>query len=205
MQSAIDSHQEQGLDAIALSLCETWVWRSGGGRYNVRGAVRVLLAAAYRGLIQLPPQRRSIRVAARDSGTCEALDVSPVEAPLSEVLPLELILVTGGEEASLFHYLLTTYHYLGDRRTIGQHLKYLALSGGRPVAALLWGRAALKIRARDVLIGWSPAERRAGIETCGQQLSLPGSPLGASAQPGLTRTGRKCSHATFRLEARVWR
>jgi SRSO17 transposase len=50
---------------------------------------------------------------------------------------------------------------------IGEHLKYLATLGERPVAALLWGRAALKVKARDQWIGWSAEERRQGLDRVG--------------------------------------
>ncbi len=41
---------------------------------------------------------------------------------------------------------------------LGERLKYLAFSGGQPIAALSF-RSALKIEARDRFIGWSEEQR----------------------------------------------
>jgi len=60
----------------------------------------------------------------------------------------------------LFKYLLSSYHYLGFSRTVGENLKYLVFDRkDNPVACLLFGSATWKIAPRDNFIGWDEARR----------------------------------------------
>ena len=47
-------------------------------------------------------------------------------------------------------------HYLGLWDLVGQTLLYVAVYKGKWLALLGWQGAALKCRARDQRIGWSP-------------------------------------------------
>jgi hypothetical protein len=67
--------------------------------------------------------------------------------------------VRRAEGEALFGQLLAQYHYLGYCRPVGEHLKYLALAQGRPVACLAWSSAPRHLAPRDQFIGWSKAER----------------------------------------------
>jgi SRSO17 transposase len=87
-------------------------------------------------------------------------DTEPMVGPLAEFSPVSLHLVSHTPQEPLWDQLVRQYHYLGCRKLLGHRLKYLAFSGGRPVAALSWSAAALKTRARDEYIGWSPIQRK---------------------------------------------
>jgi SRSO17 transposase len=80
--------------------------------------------------------------------------------PLAEFSPVSLQLVSHTPQEPLWDQLVRQYHYLGCRKLLGRRLKYLAFSGGRPVAALSWSAAALKTGARDEYIGWSDLQRK---------------------------------------------
>lgn len=65
----------------------------------------------------------------------------------------------------LFNTLLSRYHYLGHRNTVGENLRYLARDHlGRPVACALFGSAAWKCAARDAWIGWERAARERNLQ-----------------------------------------
>jgi len=91
-----------------------------------------------------------------------AIDTSPIEGEFGSQPRPVLSLVAKAEE-NLWSTLLENYHPLGDRVVIGEHLRYFAWIEGRPVALLLWGRASLKLAARDRLIGWSIEERKQNL------------------------------------------
>jgi SRSO17 transposase len=74
-----------------------------------------------------------------------------------------LQLVSQTPQEPLWDRLVRQHHYLGCRKLLGRRLKYLAFSGGRPVAALSWSAAALKTGARDEYIGWSAPQRKAQL------------------------------------------
>ena len=69
---------------------------------------------------------------------------------------VEVRLVTASER-SQWNDLMKRHHYLGFHSLIGQSLAYVAVHEGRWLALLGWGAAALKCRARDQWIGWTPA------------------------------------------------
>ena len=61
---------------------------------------------------------------------------------------------------SLVHY----HHYLGYRQIVGNHLKYIAYIGDRPVACLGWGSAAWSVLSRDSFICWKPLSNKADLK-----------------------------------------
>jgi len=91
-----------------------------------------------------------------------AVDKTPLCCELRKLQPIGIRRVSGDEER-LWDLLVRRYHYLGHRRMVGCRLKYLAFRGPRPIAALGWRAAALKLEARDCYIGWSPEQRKRHI------------------------------------------
>lgn len=55
------------------------------------------------------------------------------------------------------------YHYLGDRRVVGEQLLYAAFIGSELVALLGWASAALRAPLRDAYVGWDEATKRARL------------------------------------------
>ena len=159
--SIVARYSCDGLRRMAEVLCEQWSWERRGSP-NVLGAQRILSSLAYRGLVEVP----GIEAARRPSTQqLEAIttEIVPLSGKLSDFARVCLRLVEAEETEHLFDSLIAQHHYLGGRRVIGAHLKYLAFIDKQPVAALLWGRAALKIGCRDRFVGWSVDERRQGI------------------------------------------
>jgi hypothetical protein len=66
-------------------------------------------------------------------------------------------------DEGVFNSLLAQYHYLGYQQPVGEHLKYLVVAGGRPVAGFAWGPPARSGSA----IGSSAGASRPGAGTCG--------------------------------------
>jgi len=60
-------------------------------------------------------------------------------------------------ERSRWDSLMERHHYLGFNCLIGESLRYVAVHRARWLALLGWGAAALKCKARDQWIGWTPA------------------------------------------------
>ncbi|MEW6375028.1 MAG: Druantia anti-phage system protein DruA [Thermodesulfobacteriota bacterium] len=91
----------------------------------------------------------------------------PVETlfgTLKSLRPITLELVSGSDLEPVWDYLVKQYHYLGYQKLLGHRLKYLALVGEHPVAALSWSAAALKIGVRDRFIGWSEEQRKSFLD-----------------------------------------
>jgi SRSO17 transposase len=88
------------------------------------------------------------------------IDTRRIEGNLQSLLPLIIRIVSETGWEPYWNELVARYHYLGYRNLLGRRLKYLVWSEERPVAALSWSAAAVKLRARDCFIGWSPEQRK---------------------------------------------
>ncbi len=60
-------------------------------------------------------------------------------------------------ERTRWDALMAEYHYLGFQGMIGESVRYVAVYRDRWLALLGWSSAALKCKARDQWIGWTPA------------------------------------------------
>jgi hypothetical protein len=65
--------------------------------------------------------------------------------------------------------LVKQHHYLGYVRPVGEALKYLVTTGGRPIACFIWSSAPRHLGPRDRHIGWSQAARKANIRLVAYQ------------------------------------
>ena len=100
---------------------------------------RSLLLALHRaGHITLPPVRHQPpnNAIARCRPAPVAVDTDPLERGLGEVQPLELLAVRRTPQEGLYDGLIAQYHYLGPAHGVGEQVKYLAFSQGRPLACL---------------------------------------------------------------------
>jgi hypothetical protein len=80
-------------------------------------------------------------------------------------MPLQISsVVPGSHDVRLFSCLLSRYHYLGLKNTVGENMKYLVRDrADRPLACLLYGSAAWKTASRDAFIGWAPPIREKNL------------------------------------------
>ena len=101
-------------------------------------------------------KKEAVRLLAR-------VDRSPLCCDLQELMPVHIERVCGYEQNVLWNILVSEYHYLGHRKMVGCHLKYLAFSDKRVIAAIGWRAAALWLEARDCFIGWTNEQRKAQI------------------------------------------
>ncbi len=91
------------------------------------------------------------------------VDTSYMNGSLNSHGPVTIEIVSSSSFESLWDELVNTYHYLGYRRLLGHRIKYMAFIRQRPVAALSWSAAALKLLVRDRFIGWNDTQRRRHI------------------------------------------
>ena len=115
------------------------------------------------GHITLPPPRLEAvnnAITHRRVRKVIEIDTTPIEGSLASMGPLEIRLVRRKDGEMLFAQLLQQHHYLGYSRPVGEHLKYLVCSAGRPVACLAWSSAPLQLNLRDQFVGAPKAHYR---------------------------------------------
>jgi hypothetical protein len=156
IQKISDTFWDRGRTAISQELCRLWDWRQPNGQLKDIVCRGLLLKLERAGHIDLPRRKRAQSYRGRRPRVATlSIDTRPLEGSLEEVLPIEWRQVRrSGAPEALFNHLIATYHYLGYCQTVGEHLKYLAFSHGRPIACLSWGSAAWKVDCRDRHIGW---------------------------------------------------
>lgn len=174
LQVLIDEHPDWSRHGVAKELCVRWDWRTPMGRLKTFAARSLLLKLAQRYELRLPPVREAYRRSPWGLGLPERRREAPplpplVEGNLSGLEPLQWQMGRHGSsqrERALAY--LRHYHYLGCNRPVGTHLLYLVRDAQeRDLAVHLVGAAAWQCAPRDRYIGWSAAERAAGLARIG--------------------------------------
>jgi hypothetical protein len=150
---------------LSKLLCEAWDWRQANGELRDMVCRGLMLQLHRAGHIQLPPVRFVPRnnVISRRKPERVLIDRTPLRTHLQRIRPLEILQVRRTGEEAFYDSLIEQYHYLGYTRPVGEHLKYLILASGRPVACLAWSSAPRHLGPRDRFIGWSAAARRRNL------------------------------------------
>jgi hypothetical protein len=125
----------------------------------------LLLMLDRAGQITLPPVAyvRHNPLAARARPAPVLIDTTPIAGQLADIQPLEIEQVRRTGDEPLFNSLMEEHHYLGYEQPVGEHLKYLVWTQGRPLACLAWSSAPRHLGSRDRYIGWSGEARRRNI------------------------------------------
>ena len=163
LRDLIQAHPRASRRKLSELVCEAWGWRQANGALRSMVCRGLMLALFRAGHIELPaPKQTPANPLARRARprTDLLLDTSPMSGRLRGLPPLAIRQVRRTAEEKLFNGLIERFHYLGYTRAVGEHLKYLLFSGGRPVACMAWSSAPWHMGPRDRFIGWSPAVRR---------------------------------------------
>jgi hypothetical protein len=166
IRSLLAEHEDWCRTRISEELCRRWDWRNGQGRFKDMAARTLLLKLERAGLIQLPRRRCASSNELRNRNPpLVAHATESIRCALRDLRPLAVSIVApGSEDLRLFNCLLSRYHYLGHRNTVGENIRYLVRNRtGRPVGCALFGSAAWKCAARDAWIGWDRGKREANL------------------------------------------
>ena len=161
IQATVNKHWSRGRKHISRILCRQWKWFQPNGHLKDMACRELLLTLSRKGLITLPPRLRSANNEKRNRTIPVVnIDQYPLQETLANIGLIELKPVRNTKLEPLYNSLIHQHHYLGYRQIVGNHLKYIAFVGDRPVACLGWGSAAWKIKSRDDFIGWNPKTRK---------------------------------------------
>src|SRR5579862_197150 len=150
---------------LSARLCEAWQWKQANGAPRDMVCRGLLLMLHRAGEIELPairfrPPNPLVR---RDRPQPMLIDMTPLSGALAEIRPVALQQVRKTADEPLFNSLMEQHHYLGYEQPVGEHLKYLVWTQGRPVACMAWSSAPRHLGSRDCYIGWIGEARRRNI------------------------------------------
>lgn len=165
-------HPQWSRRQLADQLVQLWQWRNAAGRLKDMAGRSLLLKLQARGLLELPAPRnrngnRQRRAQPPSLLQSELLSAQPesIAGPLAALQPLVLERVATTPQRRRVAHLLRQHHYQGFSGAVGENVQYLARDAhGRELAVLVFGAAAWQVAARDQFIGWSAAQRRAGLQ-----------------------------------------
>jgi Domain of unknown function (DUF4338) len=165
LRQFIADHSHLSRRRLSAKVCEAWDWRQANGALRDMVCRGLLLMLHRAGEIELPQVRFVARnpLVERERPAPVLLDTTPVIARLNELRPLEVQQVRRTGDEPLFNSLIEHHHYLGYEQPVGEHLKYLVWSQGRPIACMAWSSAPRHLGSRDRFIGWSQQARKRNI------------------------------------------
>ncbi len=150
---------------LSKKLCQAWNWVQPNGALRDMVCRGFLLCLESAGYIKLPPRRFTPNnpLANRKRPPKVDIDQRPLCPNLSNIQPLEIRQVRRTSFEKLFNSLIAQHHYLGYCHPVGEHLKYIVFTEGRPIACLAWSSAPRHIGCRDKFIGWSADIRKKNL------------------------------------------
>jgi hypothetical protein len=189
---------------LSAKLCEAWQWKQANGALCDMVCRGLLLRLHRAGQIELPPVRYTPPnpLAQREPPAPLLIDSTPIRGPLAQLQPIKIQSVRRTSEEALFNSLMEQYHYLGYEQPVGEHLKYVVWSQGRPIACLAWSSAPRHLASRDRFIGWNAEARRRNLRFLAYNtrfLILPWVEVPHLASHLLARVTKQLSHDWERL------
>src|SRR4051812_4297234 len=154
------------LTELAHTLCELLEWRRPNGGLKSRECYLFLLALHGRGWLPWlspPPFKLRPRAAVWDQHSDAQ---APLTGSIGDYFPVQLQLLTSGDDRRLFRQYIQRYHYVGYKVPYGAQLRYFVRSprsSGAVLACLLFTSASWKMAPRDACIGWGEAARQANL------------------------------------------
>ena len=165
IREIIIAYPDKSRRFISEEICRRWGWRQPNGVLKDMICRALLLQLEARGFIELPPRRQNPANPLSRPAQPELVEVeqTPLVGKLSDLKPIQLLAVRWSPLEKIYKSLLAQFHYLGYKRPVGEHLEYLALSQGRPVACLGWCSAPRHLGCRDRYLGWDLEQRRRNL------------------------------------------
>ena len=207
IQGLMTEHRDWGRTRLSEELCHRWDWRNARGRIKDMAARTLLLKLERAGHIRLPKHRRKSTNGLRNrNAPLVAHATAPIRGALRQLRPLALSVVdSSSKDLRLFNCLLSRYHYLGHRNTVGENIRYLVRDrAGRAggLRAVWLGGVEVRGARRMDRMGSRHAGGKPGVVD--QQHALSGVALGRGAALG--QPPARVSRSTYsrRLAEQVW-
>lgn len=184
---------------LSTKVCAAWNWVQPNGQPRDMVCRSLMLILHRAGHIELPAPKKRVpnnALTHRRIPEVAAVDTTPIQGSVASLGSLEIRLVRRAEGEALFGQLLKAYHYLGYSRPVGEHLKYLVLAAGRPIACLGWSSAPLQLNLRDQFVGAAKAAYRHNLHLIAyntRYLILPWTRVPLLASHLLARIARRIS------------
>jgi hypothetical protein len=149
-------------EALAAAVCAELGWRKPDGGLKTMSCKVALLRMQRDGLVMLPAPLHP-RWASRNVHAPVSAWGLPVRGSRADIADLALEPVVSRAASQAWNAMMREHHYLGYQPLPGAQLRYLITDHGVLLGGLGFGAAVWKAAPRDDCIGWTAAERQAGL------------------------------------------
>lgn len=161
IKAIIDQNYSQGRSYISRELCRKWSWVQPNGKLKEFAARDLLLRLEEKRYITLPPRKnQKNNLKPKDFSQKPFFIKRKLDGAITGFGALTIHEAKCQQDRYLWDYLLHHYHYLGNPRLVGEHIRHIVRIDNQVVACLGWASAAWKVKDRDSFIGWDEAVRR---------------------------------------------
>lgn len=165
IKELITNNPHDSRRSLSKKLCKAWNWVQPNRALRDMVCRGFLLRLESAGYIKLPPKKFTPNnpLANRKKPPKADIDQTPIFTTLSKIQQIEIRQVRYTAYEKLFNSLIAQEHYLGYCHPVGEHLKYIVFTKGRPIACMAWSSAPRHIGCRDKFIGWSADIRKKNL------------------------------------------
>lgn len=151
--------------ALSRKLCIAWNWVQANGALRDMVCRGMMLELHRAGFIRLPDKKCNPHNPFVERRKPKKIQINQtlLETKLAKIRPLEFCQVRRSPHEKMFNSLIEYYHYLGYCHSVGEQLKYIVYTDGRPIACFAWSSAARHIGYRDRFIGWDAKTRKKNL------------------------------------------
>jgi len=157
----IDLHPNWSRRKLSKQVCEDFNWRQENGYLKDMVCRSLMLELDRSGYIKLPPIKR--RPNNPLVNRKKPIKISVDKTPITTINNLKIVQVRYTEHEPLYDSLIEQYHYLGYVYPVGEYLKYIFFSEGRPLGCICFSSTVRHIKCRDDYIGWTKQQREANL------------------------------------------
>lgn len=159
LRRIISENPRESRTALSRRVCREWDWTQKNGALKEIQCRGLMLKLHREGHIKLPPPKWKVNnpLANPRKPDKVIVDQAPIDnISVADLQPIEIQQVRRSNQEKLFNGLIQQYHYLGYAKPVGEHLKFIAFAGGRPIACWAFSSVAYQLLHRDDYIGWTP-------------------------------------------------
>jgi hypothetical protein len=163
IQQTVKTFSNLSRTELAETICEHLHWVTAKKRNKINACLSALDKLEKQGYVVLPAKRdQKKREPKMITHTAQSAPKAPIECELDSLGSIQLEMVTGKADTTLWNELVDRHHYLGYHHPIGATVKYFIVthSAERQILGCLQFSASVwHLADRDDWIGWQTEDR----------------------------------------------
>jgi hypothetical protein len=167
IQEMVEPIKNLSRSEIALTICENLNWKNPKGSLKLDSCAKALDKLEEMGYLNIP--KRQQRKKPKKEEIIHTKGTEPKDlicASINCLGEISLSIVKEKKDVLLWNEYIDRYHYLKYKKPIGNFLRYFirTKSNNEIIGCILFGSAAIALKARDLWIGWDKEKRKKNLD-----------------------------------------